>query len=98
MRGETRFFLPTEGRGIADSPGEPSPDMGSGEAAAETRRPSLREILLAHERSILIATLDATEWNVSEAARVLGLTRVGLHRKLVSLGIRRPTEVAIKIR
>jgi len=72
--------------------------MGSGEAAAETRRPSLREILLAHERSILIATLDATEWNVSEAARVLGLTRVGLHRKLVSLGIRRPTEVAIKIR
>ena len=98
MRGETRFTLPAETRGIADSPGDPSPDAGSGEAAGAGRHPSLREILLAHERSILIATLDRTEWNVSEAARVLGLTRVGLHRKLVTLGIRRPTEVVIRVR
>lgn len=53
-------------------------------------RASLRELLLAEERAILMSTLLATGWNVSQAARVLGLTRVGLHRKLHNLGIRRP--------
>jgi transcriptional regulator of acetoin/glycerol metabolism len=76
---------------IADSSKEAAADAGSGEGATTKRHPSLRELLVAHERSILISTLDATEWNISEAARVLGLTRVGLHRKLAALGIRRPT-------
>ena len=90
MRAETRVALPWEVQGATDSSAEPSRDAGATKGAAEEPRPGLREILLAHERSILISTLEATEWNVSEAARVLRLTRVGLHRKLVALGIRRP--------
>ena len=90
MRVETGVALPWEAQGVTDSSAKPSRDAGALTGAAVEPRPSLREILLAHERSILISTLEATEWNVSEAARVLRLTRVGLHRKLVALGIRRP--------
>lgn len=60
------------------------------EPVADAPPPSLRERLLAEERGILLATLAATDWNVSKAAKLLGLTRVGLHRKLQSFGIRRP--------
>lgn len=90
MRAETRVALPWEGQGITDSSAEPAGDADERKGAATAPGPGLREILLAHERSILISTLEATAWNVSEAARVLRLTRVGLHRKLVALGIRRP--------
>ena len=35
--------------------------------------------------------LEGTHWNVSAAARRLGLSRVGLSKKIKALGLRRPS-------
>jgi DNA-binding NtrC family response regulator len=39
------------------------------------------------EREMIQSTLDRTQGNISEAARVLGLTRRGLYLKLRRLGM-----------
>jgi DNA-binding NtrC family response regulator/tetratricopeptide (TPR) repeat protein len=39
------------------------------------------------ERDLIAATLDRTQWNISETARVLGLTRRGLYLKMRRLGL-----------
>ena len=44
----------------------------------------------AAERQLILRTLGQWRWNVSAAARELGISRVGLTRKLKRLGIRRP--------
>ena len=51
---------------------------------------SLRESRHAAERSVILQTLKRRRWNVSGAARELGISRVGLTRKLKRLGIQRP--------
>jgi len=50
----------------------------------------LRESRHAAERSIIDKTLKRHRWNVSAAARELGISRVGLTRKLKRLGLHRP--------
>ena len=39
------------------------------------------------ERTIIAATLEKTAYNISEAARLLGLTRRGLYLKMARLGL-----------
>jgi len=49
--------------------------------------PSLAAAVEAVERELIRATLDRTRGNISESARVLGLTRRGLYLKLRRLGL-----------
>jgi DNA-binding NtrC family response regulator/tetratricopeptide (TPR) repeat protein len=48
---------------------------------------NLAEAIERLEREMISATLDQTRHNISEAARLLGLTRRGLYLKLARLGI-----------
>lgn len=50
---------------------------------------SLKERLARVERQVIRETLDRYSWNKTQAARTLGLTRQGLHRKVRKLGILR---------
>ena len=50
----------------------------------------LREFHRQSEKQYLEAVLESTDWNVSEAARQLGIHRSRLHQKLKDLGTRRP--------
>jgi transcriptional regulator of acetoin/glycerol metabolism len=43
------------------------------------------------ERSMILDALSNSRWNVSEAARVLGMGRATINRKLKMYEIRRPT-------
>jgi transcriptional regulator with PAS, ATPase and Fis domain len=47
----------------------------------------LKERLAVYEKQIIKETLDLYDWNKTRAARHLGLTRQGLHRKLSKLSI-----------
>ena len=49
----------------------------------------LKRLLEAAEREILQAELGRADWNVSQAARNLGIDRANLHRKMRRLGISR---------
>src|SRR5947209_12358167 len=51
----------------------------------------LRQYRRDQQRVMVVEALEATRWNVSAAARRLGLSRVGLSKKLKTLGLRRPT-------
>lgn len=51
---------------------------------------TLRASRTAAEKQLIVRALDTWRWNVSAAARELGISRVGLTRKLKRLGIRRP--------
>ena len=48
---------------------------------------SLKDELLAFERSRVLAALERARWNKAEAARFLGLTRTTLNSRLQKLGI-----------
>ncbi|MAQ19890.1 MAG: Fis family transcriptional regulator [Sandaracinus sp.] len=61
----------------------PSPVGSDGEPM------SLRDYREHAERSYILATLDDTDWNVSQAASRLGVERTNLHKKMRSYGIRR---------
>jgi len=50
-------------------------------------RASLKEIREMAEREYIRNCLEYCNWNVSEAARLLGLERTNLHKKMKSLGI-----------
>ena len=52
--------------------------------------PSLTASRREAETEVIATTLHQLGWNVSAAARALGISRVGLTRKLKALGIRRP--------
>jgi two-component system nitrogen regulation response regulator NtrX len=52
----------------------------------------LREFRRLCETRYIEATLERTGWNVSEAARQLGIHRSRLHQKINQLGIRRPEQ------
>ena len=53
-------------------------------------RKSLRASRAAAEKQLIVRTLRRQRWNVSAAARELGISRVGLTRKLKRLGLQRP--------
>ncbi len=52
---------------------------------------NLREYRRKQERALVLEALEGVRWNVSAAARGLGLSRVGLSKKMKVLGLVRPT-------
>ena len=46
--------------------------------------------LVAWRREYVRAALDRNRWNVSAAAREVGISRVGLSKMITRFGIRRP--------
>ncbi|MCH9651211.1 MAG: sigma-54 dependent transcriptional regulator [Deltaproteobacteria bacterium] len=70
----------------ATGPLSPFPaDLGEGQL------PSLKDFKETSERRYLEAVLGRTGWNVSAAARLLGIRRTYLHQRLNALGCHRPT-------
>jgi two-component system, NtrC family, response regulator AtoC len=69
---------------------ESFPLTAAGEGA-ETGEIKLRQYRRDQERAMVVEALEATRWNVSAAARRLGLSRVGLSKKIKALGLRRPS-------
>ncbi|HEX9736290.1 MAG TPA: sigma-54 dependent transcriptional regulator [Thermoanaerobaculia bacterium] len=57
---------------------------------ADAEATSLRASREGAERQLIDRALRRGRWNVSAAARELGISRVGLTRKLKQLGLRRP--------
>ncbi|MGQ9603554.1 MAG: sigma-54-dependent transcriptional regulator [bacterium] len=48
---------------------------------------NLRERVEAYEKSLIVSTLRRFSWNISQAAKALGIDRANLHKKLRHLGI-----------
>jgi len=81
-----------------------SPEIGATRAAIAasiqtpaTRTPraaaNLADAIEEVERELIQAALNGSSGNISQAARVLGLTRRGLYLKLRRLGLDAPAEV-----
>lgn len=51
---------------------------------------ALHEARKRTERQVVIQALEQTGWNVTRAARILGISRVGLSKKIKRLGLKRP--------
>jgi DNA-binding NtrC family response regulator len=64
--------------GTADAPRVPLTDLTPGNLASAVE---------TVERHLIATTLDRTRGNISESARVLGLTRRGLYLKMRRLGL-----------
>ena len=56
----------------------------------ETAPQGLVGELERHERNSLLNALEDTGWNVSRAARVLGVGRTALQYKMKKYGLRKP--------
>lgn len=65
------------------------PDRDEGEAVSEIVDVSLSPAHRA-ERSETLRALDAEHWNISRAARILGMTRHGLKKRMRRLQVARP--------
>ena len=78
---------PQQSSGPAGSAGT-SP-QGNADAAEAAENPSgtLREIMDRFEKRILIQALAAHGNNKTSAAKTLGITREGLHKKLKGFGL-----------
>jgi transcriptional regulator of acetoin/glycerol metabolism len=50
---------------------------------------SLQEVRKSAERERILQTLEAANWNVSRAARILGIERTNLDKRIRSLGLRK---------
>ena len=61
-----------------------------GPAAPPPAGASLRELCRRYEANLVEEVLAETGWNVTAAARRLGISRVGLTKKLKVLGLARP--------
>jgi DNA-binding NtrC family response regulator len=62
--------------------------QGSTSAPVQPQRRSLDEAIAALEVQMITAALNESANNRSEAARLLGISRVGLLKKLDRLGLR----------
>ena len=56
---------------------------------AKTRASSLQETRESAERDRIVQALEQSNWNVSSAARTLGIERTHLHKRLKALGLSR---------
>ena len=56
---------------------------------AELPRSSVHDAREAAERDLLIRALEEANWNVSAAARTLGIERTSLHKRIRALGLAR---------
>ncbi|MBI4910915.1 MAG: sigma-54-dependent Fis family transcriptional regulator [Acidobacteria bacterium] len=54
-----------------------------------TPKSSLQEARESAERDHVLRALDQANWNVSSAARILGMERTNLHKKIRALGLQR---------
>jgi two-component system nitrogen regulation response regulator NtrX len=54
-----------------------------------TRSTGLQGVRDSAERDRILRALEETEWNVSGAARALGIERTSLHKRIRALGLRR---------
>ena len=48
------------------------------------KTPSLKEL----EQDYIVEVLDGCEWNITHAAKILGINRVTLHKKIDRFGLR----------
>ncbi|MCP4201620.1 MAG: hypothetical protein GY769_06755 [bacterium] len=69
--------------------GAPAPDPVL-DLNNDTRVVELREFRDRCEKQYIEGVLERVGWNVSEAARLLGIHRTRLHKKLKDFGTRRP--------
>jgi two-component system nitrogen regulation response regulator NtrX len=67
----------------------PAPAPRPAESNADGQRLTLRAYRESAERSYIIETLVAFEWNISKAAVALGVERTNLHKKIRAYGIKR---------
>jgi two-component system nitrogen regulation response regulator NtrX len=56
-------------------------------APATEPRSNLQQTRESAERDTILNALDQTSWNVSAAARILGVERTNLHKRIRALGI-----------
>jgi DNA-binding NtrC family response regulator/tetratricopeptide (TPR) repeat protein len=99
LRNEIQRAVALSASGGTIEPDHLSPDLAAGpatRAAAASFEESgrgvhppgnLAETVERVEREVIVATLERTNWNISETARVLGLTRRGLYLKMRRLRI-----------
>jgi len=95
LKNEVQRAVALSAPGSAIEPAHLSPEILATQIAAPAGagpRPLRPAAKLAHaveqvERDVIQAALDRSSGNVSEAARVLGLTRRGLYLKLRRLGL-----------
>src|SRR5260370_23291592 len=64
---------------------------GTGARGAEDRGPPLRDAMGQFERQYILRVLERVGWNVSRAARDLGVHRNTILAKLSAWGMKRPT-------
>jgi two-component system, NtrC family, nitrogen regulation response regulator NtrX len=58
-------------------------------------RSNLREARDGAERDHILRVLEDTNWNVSGAARALGMERTNLHKRIRALGLQRSTRAGV---
>jgi two-component system nitrogen regulation response regulator NtrX len=58
-------------------------------------RSNLREARDAAERDHILRVLEDTNWNVSGAARALGMERTNLHKRIRALGLQRGARAGV---
>jgi two-component system nitrogen regulation response regulator NtrX len=57
------------------------------QSAGPETRSNLQDARESAERASIVKVLEQTKWNVSSAARVLGIERTNLHKRIRALGI-----------
>ena len=72
---------------LADEEGDITPDLFS-ETVEQEFQGYLQDRLQEYEKRVIRNTLEKYEGNITHAARELGVTRVGLYKKLDRLGLR----------
>jgi DNA-binding NtrC family response regulator len=84
---------------LCDGPEITGEDVARGLPGARTPRTdrfragaSFHELVEEAEREIILGALDQNQGNVSDTARVLGLERSHLYKKMRALGVKRGTE------
>ena len=97
LRNEIQRAVALSPPGGAIDPDHLSPDLSAPEpgtaataglpSAAPIRPGNLANVVERVERDLITATLSSTAGNISETARVLGLTRRGLYLKMRRLGL-----------
>ncbi len=55
----------------------------------EGSRSSVQDARDAAERETILKALEGADWNVSQAARALGMERTNLHKRMRALGVSR---------
>ena len=91
LHGEVERAVILTPDGVAIEPRVLSPDLlPSGTPSAGQITSSLKQRSRALEKKMLAETLARHRWNVAATARELGISRVGLSKKLRTLELKRP--------